>query len=146
MRLDPLRNVRDVVRVGQHVLGKTAVAAISAKHGVRADRLPRCQTILAVPASRMQPRDADAVAFLHDGDAGTECHDASDGFVSGHERKRRLERPVARGRMHVRMAHAARLGLHEDLARAGRRNGDFSENERFAERFDDRGLHRTGHD
>jgi hypothetical protein len=46
----------------------------------------------------------------------------------------------------IGVAHAAGLGLDQDLARTGRRDVDFFENQRLAERFDDRGLHLTSHE
>ena len=112
------RDMGDVVRVGEEVFGKAAVLGVAAELRLGADRLPGRQAILAMAAGRVEPRHADAVAFLDDRDARADRGDAADGLVAGDERQLRLQRPVAGRGVKVGVADAAGLGLDQDLARA----------------------------
>lgn len=69
----------------------------------------------------------------------------ADALVAGNERRCRLDRPIAVGRMDVGMANAARGDADQDLAGTNLGNGDFADFERCAERVDDSGHHGAGH-
>ena len=69
-------------------------------------------------ARRVEPGHADAVAFFDDRDARADGGDKSDGLMTRNERQLGLQRPVAMRGMKIGVAHAAGLGLDQDLARA----------------------------
>jgi hypothetical protein len=58
------------------------------------------------------------IAFAQAGDAGANVDDDSGAFVAQNRRKQAL-RISARTRKLIRVANAARLDLHQDLARSG---------------------------
>ena len=96
-------------------------------------------------AGRVEPRHADAVAFLHDRHARSDGGDAPDAFMAGNERERGLHRPVAVCGVEIGVADAAGLGLDQDLAGAGRGNVPLPQDQRLSELFDDGGVHFAGH-
>jgi hypothetical protein len=57
------------------------------------------------------------------------------------EGKLGLQRPIAGRGVKVGVAHAAGLGLDQDLARAGCRDINLHEHQRLAEMLDERSLH-----
>src|SRR5262245_36087165 len=71
-------------------------------------------------------------------------HDAC-AFVTGDERQRRLDRPIAVCGMQVGVAAAARKDLDEDLAGGRCRNRDLLDGEWLAKGADHGRLHRLGH-
>ena len=101
--------------------------------------------MLAMAAGRVEPRHADAVALLDDGDASAQRDDTADRFVAGDERDFGLDGPVAGGGVEIRVADAAGFGLDQDLTGTGGRNIELAEHEGFAELFDDGGVHCAGH-
>ena len=139
------RYVGDVVRIGDEILGKAAILSVAAELRLGADRLPGRQAMLAMTAGRVEPWHADAVALFDDRDAGADRGDAADGLMTRNERQLGLQRPVAGRGMKVGVAHAAGLGLDQDLARAGRRDIDLHAHQRLAELLDERSLHLLGH-
>lgn len=94
----------------------SAVAAVAGIVLVLAKRFPAGFAILAAQAGVVQPGDADSIAFVEFGDAGTEGCDNSGRLVPGDERRRRLDRPVALCGMQIGMAYAAGDDLHQYLA------------------------------
>ena len=101
--------------------------------------------MLAMTASRVEPGHADAVAFFDDLDARADRGDTADGLMTRDERQLGLQRPVAGRGMKVGVAHAAGLGLDQDLAGAGCRDIDLPDHQRLAEMLDERGLHLICH-
>src|SRR5271166_5016630 len=101
--------------------------------------------MLAMAAGRVEPRHADSVALLDDGDASAERDDTADGLVARDERRLGLEWPVAGRGVEIRVADPARFGLDQDLTGTGGRNIEFAEYEGFAELFHDGGVHCAGH-
>src|SRR5262249_42896533 len=93
----------------------------------------------------VEPGHANAVAFLDGSDAGPDRRDVTGALVAGDERERGLDRPVAAGRVQIRVADAARHDPHEDLPDTGRGEGDLLDRQRFPELPDDGGLHRALH-
>ncbi len=142
---EALGNVRDVVGVGQDVLGEAAIPGVAAELGLSANGLPRGQAVFAVTAGRVEPGHADSVALLDDGHPGAQCDNDADRLVTGNEGRGRLQRPVAVRGMQVGVADAARFGLHQNLAWSGRWDIPFLEHQRLSDRGDDRGLHLVGH-
>src|SRR5207342_2479983 len=128
-----LRQVTDIARVGQRVLGKAAVHRIAGVLLLRAQRLPAPKAVFAVTAGRMQPRNADAVAFLDVADARADRDHVAHALVTGDEGRRWLHRPVALGRVQVGVAHAARFDLYQHVAGPGPRHGDFLDHQGLAE-------------
>ncbi len=138
---EAIRNVRDVRRVGENVLGKAAILCVAAELRVRAHRLPRLQTILAMAAGRVEPRHTHAIAILHQRHACAHLGHAANRLMPRDERQRWLQGPVTGGGMQVRMTHAAGLGLHDDLTRAHRWHSPLAQNQRLAKLFHHRCLH-----
>jgi hypothetical protein len=107
----------DVVRIGDDIFGEAAILGIAAEFRVGTDRLPCGQAMFAVTAGRVEPRYSDPVAFSNNLDTGPDRGNAADGLMTGNERQLWLQRPIACRRMEIRVAHAAGLGLDQDLAR-----------------------------
>src|ERR1019366_4745838 len=129
-----------IARIREHVLRKAAVLRIAAELRPGARSLPARQAMLAMTARRPEPWYADAVAFLYDRHSRSGSGDDPDGLVARDERKCGLERPIAACGMEVGVAHAAGLGLHQDLT--GSRRGDvpLAQHQRLPELFDDSGV------
>jgi len=106
-----------------------------------AKRFPSGDAELAVPACRVQPGNADAVAFLDMLDAGADRGHVTHPFVAGDEGQGRLDRPVAIGGMQVGVADAR--GNHLDQHLPGRhfRHGHFLDLQRLSKLEDDGGFH-----
>lgn len=111
-------NAGDVIGIGNKVFGKAAILCISTKLRLRADRFPCRQAILAMTTGRVEPRRADPVTLLDEGDTCSDSDDESDSLVTGNEGKYRLQRPVALGGMEIGVADTTCLGFDEDLARS----------------------------
>jgi len=135
----------DVVRIREDILGEAAVFRIAAELGMGAHRLPTRQAILATAARRIEPGDSDPVALLHDGHARSNGCDQADGLMAGNEGERGLRRPVAMRGMEIGVAYAARLGLDQDLSRAGRRDVQFAKLQRLSKLLNYCGLHLERH-
>jgi hypothetical protein len=73
----------------------------------------------------MQPSDAHRVALLKFFHSGTDGRDEPHAFMAWNEGKGRLHRPVAARGVKIRVAHASRVHLDQDLAVARRGNGRF---------------------
>ena len=136
------RDVRDVVRVGENILGETAVLRIAAELRRVADGFPAAQAMLAAAACRVEPGNADSVADGHSGDPVTERDDAPDPLVAGNERRHRLDWPVAARRVQIGVADPAGLGLDQNLPRSGHGNLALAKLQRTVERFDNGSVHR----
>jgi len=140
-----VRQATDKVRVGEAILGKGAIDRIAGVLLAAAQRFPAGAAGRAATAGGVQPRNADTVAFLDAGYAGTELGDIADAFMAGNEGRVRLDRPVAIGGVQVGMADAGRFVLDEDLARSRLRNGHLLDHQRLAEFTDDGSFHHLGH-
>src|ERR1700691_6220202 len=101
--------------------------------------------MLAVTAGRVEPGHADAVALFDNRDARADRGDTPNGLVTRYEGKLGLKRPVAGRGMKVGVAHAAGLGLDQDLPRARYRDINLHAHQWFAEMFDERSLHPSCH-
>ncbi|MNV48683.1 hypothetical protein D3C71_1406020 [compost metagenome] len=106
-----LGQMADVIGIGQRVFRETTVHRIAAVLLRFAQRFPAAQTVLAIAAGRVQPRNADAVAFLDVGDAGTYRDHMANAFVAGNEWRIGLDRPVALHRVQIGVAHATGFDL-----------------------------------
>jgi hypothetical protein len=94
---------------------------------------------------RIEPGHADPVALLHEGHARSDRSNEADSLVARNEGQRGLHRPVAPRGMEIRVAHAAGLGFHQDLARPWHGDVPFPEHQRLPELFDHGDSHSTGH-
>jgi hypothetical protein len=112
----------DVARVGEEVFREAAVPRVAAELCLGTDGLPGRQAILAVATGRVEPGHPDAVALLDDRHPRSRGDDPSDALMARNERERGLERPVAARGMKIGVAHAAGLGLDQDLASSRRGN------------------------
>ncbi|MNM98845.1 hypothetical protein D3C81_1113860 [compost metagenome] len=135
----------DVIGIGQRVFRETTVHRIAAVLLRFAQRFPAAQTVLAIATRRVQPRNADAVAFLDVGDAGTYRDHMANAFVAGNEWRIGLDRPVALHRVQIGVAHATGFDLDQDVARCRARHHHFLDDQRFAELTYDSGLHGSVH-
>ena len=135
------RNVRDIVGVGQQILGEGAVGVVAREGFGRADGLPRRETVFTVSARGMQPGHTHPVTLLDGGHARPHRAHPADALVSGYEGQRGLDRPVAARRMDVRVAHSARFGLDQDLPGPGGGDLPFTQHHRLLELLDHRHLH-----
>src|SRR5690606_9863081 len=106
---------------------------------------PAAQAVLAVTAGRVQPRNADAVAFLDVGDALAHRDHMAYALVAGNEGGIGLYRPVAFSGVQVGVADATGLDLDQDVASGRAWNGDFFDHQRLAEFADHGGFHRLVH-
>src|SRR5436309_2951608 len=79
-------------------------------------------TLRAPPASRLHPRNADAIADAQRADARTELVDDAHRLVPEDDGKLHREMPM--DRVHVGAAQSARAHAQSDLARAGLRVGE----------------------
>jgi hypothetical protein len=106
LEADLRRQMADVVRIREHVLGVSAVHRIARVLLIVTERLPTAQTVLAVSACRIQPRHANAISLLDALDVGADRRDVANALVPGNERQRGLDRPVAVRRVQVGVTHA----------------------------------------
>ena len=100
--------------------------------------------MFALAASRIEPRHAYAVAFLHGLDATAHRRHVTDPFMSGNEGQRWLDGPVAISGMQVGMADARRLHVHQDITGTDLRDRAFFDAQRPAELSNDSGFHMAG--
>ena len=119
-------HMRDIIRIGENVLGEATVLGVAAELRLRAYRLPGRQAMLAMTAGRIEPRHAHTVTLFDDRHARPNGGDQSDALMAGNEGKRRLQRPVALGGMKIGVAYPAGLGLDKDLARSDGRDIDLA--------------------
>ena len=139
------RDVGDVVRVGNDVLGEATVLRVTAVFRLAADGFPGCQTVFAVATSRVKPRHADPVTFLHHRHAGPDRDHPPDALVARNERQRCLDGKIATHRVQVGVTHAAGFGLDQNLAHARCWHHPFAQRQRLAKLFDSSDLHSAGH-
>ena len=116
----------DIVRIRYDVFGEASVHGIAGVLLLRAQRLPASQAMPAVAARRIEPRDADAVAFLDVRNAGADGGDMADALMARDEGRLGLDRPIAVRGVQVGVADAARRDLDEDLASLGLGTGTSS--------------------
>ncbi len=132
LEADGVRNVAQVRRGRQRVLGKAAVHRIARVVLRRAQRLVAREAELAHAAARMQPRDAHPVPDLDRRHAGTHRHHDAGPFVPRDERQLGGCGPVAVHSVHVRMAHTAGDNHDERLPGARLLHGDVADVEAVA--------------
>jgi hypothetical protein len=106
LEADLRRQMADIVRISDHVLGVSAVHRIARVLLIVTERLPAAETMLAATARGVQPRHADAISFLDALDVGADGRDIANALVPGNERQRGLDRPVALGCVQVGVTHA----------------------------------------
>jgi hypothetical protein len=142
--VQPVGQAADVVRIGAHEFGIAAVHAVARVLLAFAQRFPPADAMFAVTAGGVQPRRADAVAFLQ------VCHAPADGghfahaFVARYEGRVRFHRPVAHGGMQIGVANARGADADQDLTGADLWHRHLANVERTAEGGDNGGLHRAG--
>ncbi|KAG1254351.1 hypothetical protein G6F57_011027 [Rhizopus arrhizus] len=90
---------------------------------------------------RVQPGDADPVAFPDVPYPASHGHDVPHALVAGDEWRVRFHRPVALGGVQVGVAYATGLDPDQYLARPRARYRDFLDHQWFAELTHDSGLH-----
>src|SRR5580692_961869 len=61
LELESIRDMGDVIRIGDDVFGEATVPGIAAEFRVGTDRLPGRQAMLAVTASRVEPGHSDPI-------------------------------------------------------------------------------------
>ncbi|MPN14723.1 hypothetical protein SDC9_162050 [bioreactor metagenome] len=136
----------DIGRIGQHVLGVSTVHRVTCHLLAIAQSLPTGDAMLAMAAGRVQPRHADAVAFLDPGNARSHLGDIANAFMAGDERQRRLDRPVAIGGVQIGMANAGGFDLDQNPARRNLGNGHLLDDQRLAVGMNDGRFHCCCHD
>jgi hypothetical protein len=89
-QVDTFRQGNSPRPVGTYLVRKSAlVTAGDGRHGIRAQVLVTGQARVAVHATAGRPADADALSHLQSLGLLTQCGDATDHLVPGHERKAR---------------------------------------------------------
>ncbi|KAG1321179.1 hypothetical protein G6F63_013907 [Rhizopus arrhizus] len=136
-----LRKQADIVGIGQCVLGEAAVDRVTGVALRLAQRLPATQAVFAMATRRVQPGDADPVAFPDVPYPASHGHDVPHALVAGDEWRVRFHRPVALGGVQVGVAYATGLDPDQYLARPRARYRDFLDHQWFAELTHDSGLH-----
>ena len=111
-------DVPDIAWIREDVFGEAAIDRVAGVLLFETERLPARGAVLAMTAGGVEPRHADAIAFLDGGDAATDGDDVARALVARNERRRWLHRPVATRRVQVGMADAASLDLHHEFDRA----------------------------
>ncbi|MCY1370255.1 hypothetical protein D9M69_573410 [compost metagenome] len=95
----------------------------------------------AMTTSRVEPWNADAVAFLDVFDPFTHCRNKANAFMSRDKWRVRLYRPIAFGGMKISVTDAGCLNGHLYLTVARLRNWDFVNCQWFAELADNSRFH-----
>jgi hypothetical protein len=143
--LEPVRQMADKIGICQHVFGEPAVDRIPGVHLLGAQGLPGGHAVAATAAGAVQPGYPDPVAFVHALRVPSDRRHMTHALVPRDERQCRLDRPVAIGRVQIRMADAARLDLHQDLIGPGFRHRYFLDLKRAPELVDHRCFHGRCH-
>ena len=115
-RIDAVGHLDDVAGIRRRVLAERAVERVAHVLLLEAERLPARHAVVARAAGVAEPRHRDPIADRHLGHARAELDDDADALVTGHERRRRLDRPVAVRGVDVGVAQAGGLDLDADLA------------------------------
>ena len=102
--------------------------------------------MLAMAAGGVEPWHADAIAFLYVLHAAADTRDEADALMAWNERRGRLHRPVAFGRMQVSVADTGRNHFHLDFARVGFWYWHLAAFQGGTEFRDNGSAHRLGHD
>jgi hypothetical protein len=92
-------------------------------------------------ASRVEPRHADAIPFLHNADACPDCGDQSYGFMPWDEGQSGLHWPIAMHRVDVGVAHATGFSLNQDLTRTRGRDVPLPKHQWLSKFLDNRDVH-----
>jgi hypothetical protein len=93
--------------------------------------------VVADPAGVAEPRQGDAVADRDLGHRRAGLGDDPDALVAGHERRRRLDRPVAVGGVDLSVAEAGGLDLDAHLIGLERDRLDALDGQGLVEGVDD---------
>jgi hypothetical protein len=96
-------------------------------------------------ASRVEPRNANAVAFFHMLDAATDCRNETDAFVTWDKWRIGFYRPVAFGGVEIGVTYARSLNCYLNLAIAGHWDRHFVDGQWFAEFANHGSLHCFSH-
>jgi hypothetical protein len=107
--------------------------------------IPSGPAILALTARVVQPSQTDRITLLQVCNARAESRHHPGTFMPGNEGELGFRRPIAQRRMKIRVTHAVRDQLDEDLARAWSGDGYFLNLQRLAEFMHHRGFHSSGH-
>ena len=137
-RVELVRHLHDVARIRRRVLAEAAVDRVAHVLLLEAERLPAGDAVVARPARVAEPWHRDAVADSDLGHSYPELLDDPDALVSGHEWRRRLDRPVAVRRVDVGVTKTGRLDPNPDLTRLERESSDLLDRERLVEVANDR--------
>ena len=141
-----VRQATDIGWIGQRIFREAAVHGVAAVQLGAAQRLPPGPAVRAVPAGRMQPRNADPIALLDAADGTADRDHRSHAFVARDEGRFWLDGPIAVRGVEVRVADPGRRDANEDLVLVRLRNRYLLDRERLAELADDGCLHRAGHE
>src|SRR5262249_45569262 len=101
------------VGVHQHILGMTALRISPRALQIRTEHPAAALAPFAPSAGGLNPRRADAVAYLASRHIRGQADDLAHGLVAKDSRK--LPREVSKRLMHVGVADAARAHLHQNL-------------------------------
>lgn len=143
---DIVRQVADIIGVGQHVVGEPAIDRIAGVQLAFAQRLPSTEAVRAVTASGVEPRHADPVAFLHVGHALAHSGDKAHAFVARDKGRLGLYRPVAFCGVEVGVTHTGGLNGNLDHAGLDLGNRNFLDPQWLAKGAHDGGFHGLAHD
>ena len=141
-RVDAIGDLDDISPVRLDVVGERAVERVAHVLLLQTERLPAAHAVFAGSAGIAEPGDRDAVADDNLRHAGSDLLDDPHAFVSGRERRCRLDGPVAVRGMDVRVAEAGGLDPDDDLTCPCNRLGDFVELKRPVEVVHNGGVHR----
>src|SRR4051812_5524064 len=119
--IEHIRNRKSETRVRDRELRVAAIDGVAGESCARAQVLAIGNAILAFAASPAEPGNPDAIASLKILDAVSDFLDASDNFVTGHERQLWF-RQLAIDDVQIRPANRTRADLHQQLTRRRSRN------------------------
>src|ERR1700733_8337935 len=92
-------------------------------------------------AHRVQPGNANPIAFLHDCHARSDGGDDSDSLMAWNEKESWFYGPNAMRGVEIRVAHAARFRLDQDLVDPRRGDRHFAKHQRCPEFLYNCGVH-----
>src|SRR5262249_38418895 len=130
----------------KRVFGEAAVYRVAAVRLRRAQRLPSRPAVRAVAAGRVQPRNPDAIAFLHAPNSTADRDGDAHAFVAGNERRFRLDWPIALRGVEVGVTDPGGGDAHEDLVLVRLRERYLFDDKWLAQLADNSCLHLAGHE